>query len=86
MSLLLKFWVYKGSSQQGSGHGLRYGSNLREWRGNGWMWSWGAGRLVTSPPDPELVECEKMNSLPWRALWGSRDLEQKEPGVSHCRR
>lgn len=69
MSLLSKSWVYKGSNQEEGGHGLRYGSNLRERKGNGWMWS--AGRLVTPPPDPEFVECEKMNSLTWGELGGS---------------
>lgn len=38
-----------------------------------WMCPWGAGRLATPPPDPELV-CEKGNSLHSRGLWGSQEL------------
>lgn len=34
----------------------------------------GVGRLVTPPPDPEFVECEKMNSLTWRELGGAETL------------
>lgn len=38
------------------------------------MWPWGAGRLVTPPPDPELADCEKMSSQCWGGPWGSRAL------------
>lgn len=35
VSPLPKSSVSKGSDQEGGGHGLRSGLNLREWRGNG---------------------------------------------------
>lgn len=45
VSPLPKSSVYEGSNQEESVHGVRYGFNFRDWRGNWWIRPWGAGRL-----------------------------------------
>lgn len=40
------------------------------------------GGSVAPPPDPELVECEKMNTLRWTELWEAKTLRGRDSHVS----